>query len=84
VYDDSQDLALLIVEAEDASTEKPEGGAAEGPGGFLKEELLLSAKVEKDDIYARQQGGSGLLAERWSDVDGCRYAYCLDRAFVSA
>jgi len=35
-----------------------EGGGAptEGEGGFLKEELLLSTKVEKDDIYARQQG----------------------------
>jgi protein phosphatase-4 regulatory subunit 3 len=48
IYDDSQDLALLVVEAED-------GGDKE-EGGFLKEELLLSAKVERDDIYARQQG----------------------------
>jgi protein phosphatase-4 regulatory subunit 3 len=59
-YDDSQDIALIVVEAEELQLEKPageEGGAAEGPGGFLKDELLLSAKVEKDDIYARQQGG---------------------------
>jgi protein phosphatase-4 regulatory subunit 3 len=32
------------------------GGGGEGEGGFLKEELLLSTKVEKEDIYARQQG----------------------------
>ena len=58
VYDDTQDLALIIVEAEDMSEGKDGegGGAAEGEGGFLKEELLLSTKVEKEDIYARQQG----------------------------
>ena len=59
VYDDSQDLALIIVEAEDVPSEKvaaEEGGPAEGPGGYLKEDLLLSTKVEKDDIYSRQQG----------------------------
>ena len=48
IYDDAQDLALLVVEAED-QTDKEEGG-------FLKEELLLSAKVEREDIYQRQQG----------------------------
>jgi protein phosphatase-4 regulatory subunit 3 len=53
VYDDTQDLALIIVEAEDLSEGKESG---EGEGGFLKEELLLSTRVEKDDIYARQQG----------------------------
>ena len=57
VYDDTQDLALLIVEAEDLSEGKDEQ-ATEGEGGFLKEELLLSTRVEKDDIYARQQGQS--------------------------
>ena len=54
VYDDAQDLAMLIVEAE--IPEK--AGEEEGEGGYLKEELLLSARVEKDDIYSRQQGGS--------------------------
>jgi protein phosphatase-4 regulatory subunit 3 len=48
-------LALIIVEAEDLSEGKESG---EGEGGFLKEELLLSTRVEKDDIYARQQGES--------------------------
>lgn len=57
MYDHSQDLALLIVEAEDTADKPGEGeGEGEGPGGFLKEELLLSARVEKEDIYARQQG----------------------------
>lgn len=57
VYDDTQDLALIIVEAEDMSEGKEgEAAATEGEGGFLKEELLLSTKVEKEDIYARQQG----------------------------
>lgn len=58
VYDDTQDLALIIVEAEPMSDGKDEEGSApaEGEGGFLKEELLLSTKVEKEDIYARQQG----------------------------
>lgn len=53
VYDDSQDIALIIVEPE-SNAEK--GEADDGPGGFLKDDLLLSNKVEKDDIYARQQG----------------------------
>jgi protein phosphatase-4 regulatory subunit 3 len=48
IYDDSQDLAALIVESEDMEKE--------GEGGFLKEEMLLHTKVEKDDIYQRQQG----------------------------
>ena len=60
VYDDTQDLALLIVEAEDMNEGKDEQGN-EGEGGFLKEELLLSTRVEKDDIYARQQGQSCIL-----------------------
>ena len=62
IYDDSQDLALIIVEAEDLPGEKPsgdDGGPADGPGGFLKEDLLLTAKVGKDDVYARQQGLDG-------------------------
>jgi protein phosphatase-4 regulatory subunit 3 len=61
VYDDTQDLALIIVEAEDMSEGKD--GVTEGEGGFLKEELLLSSRVEKDDIYARQQGE---CRDRWS------------------
>lgn len=56
VYDDTQDLALLIVEAEDMNDGST--APAEGEGGFLREELLLSARVEKEDIYARQQGES--------------------------
>lgn len=62
VYDDTQDLALIIVEAEDMNEGKE--GAIEGEGGFLKEELLLSSRVEKDDIYARQQGQSYPLGKR--------------------
>lgn len=60
VYDETQDLALLLVEAEElpVDTSNPQLATAEPPGGFLREELLLSARVEKDDIYARQQGGS--------------------------
>lgn len=46
------------MEAEDAALNEnePQLATADPPGGFLKEELLLSAKVERDDIYARQQG----------------------------
>jgi protein phosphatase-4 regulatory subunit 3 len=58
LYDDSQDLALLVVEAEDITGDK------DGEGGFLKDELLLSTKVEKEDIYARQQGGSLVKIQR--------------------
>lgn len=58
IYDDSQDLALLVVEAEDTGAEKPGDAEAEGEGGFLKEDLLLTARVEKEDIYVRQQGRS--------------------------
>jgi protein phosphatase-4 regulatory subunit 3 len=51
VYDDSQDLAMIIVETEDPPGEK------EGEGGFLREDnLLLRTKVEKEEIYSRQQG----------------------------
>jgi len=53
VYDDTQDIALIIVEAEDTGKA---GEEQDAPGGFLKDELLLSSRVEKDDIYARQQG----------------------------
>ena len=56
VYDDIHDWAMLIVEAES----DPDRAEEEGEGGFLKEELLLSARVEKDDIYSRQQGGWSL------------------------
>ncbi|ORX34996.1 component of IIS longevity pathway SMK-1-domain-containing protein [Kockovaella imperatae] len=76
VYDDAQDLAMLIVEAE--VPEKP--GEDEGEGGFLKDELLLSARVEKDDIYSRQQDtlivwtepGTNLdIALSFQDAEGC-------------
>jgi protein phosphatase-4 regulatory subunit 3 len=53
IYDDTQDLALLIVEAEEPVDK---AGENEGEGGFLKEDLLLTARVEKEDIYVRQQG----------------------------
>ena len=88
IYDDTQDLALLIVEAEDTG---PEKGVEEGEGGFLKEELLLTARVEKDDIYVRQQGESStsLVTRRhcrildiWAKdpIAHDRYIDCLDRA----
>ncbi|WOO79694.1 putative protein [Vanrija pseudolonga] len=55
VYDDQNDVALLIVEAEDALDEGRPADDPEGPGGFLKDELLLNAQVSKDDVYTRQQ-----------------------------
>lgn len=58
VYDEVQELALLIVEKEDEEAKGEGAGEPEGPGGFLKEDLLLSSRVEKDDIYTRQQGMS--------------------------
>jgi protein phosphatase-4 regulatory subunit 3 len=72
IYDDSQDLALLVVEAEDVGGDKDQGG-------FLKEELLLSAKVERADIYARQQGQPFRFAE-YRGVLTDRYADRVDRA----
>lgn len=57
VYDDQNDVALLMVEAE----ELLEGGQdkEEGPGGFLTDELLLNTQVGKDEDYSRQQGWCG-------------------------
>lgn len=46
-YDGDRDRAVLLVEAESEDKEE---------GGFVKEALLLDATVEKEDIYARQQG----------------------------
>lgn len=63
VYDDRLDVALLVVEAEE--TPKAEGEGAEGdqdePGGFLRDgegeaQLLLRSRVEKADLYSKQQG----------------------------
>lgn len=51
-----RDVALIVVEAEDVDGK--DGEEVDGPGGFFKEDFLLSAKVEKEDIYARQQGMS--------------------------
>ncbi|WWC85689.1 uncharacterized protein L201_000555 [Kwoniella dendrophila CBS 6074] len=77
IYDDAQDIALIIVEKEDFPTD---GGKAESPGGFLKEELLLSARVEKEDIYGKQQDtlivwtepATGLdMALSFQDPEGC-------------
>ena len=85
IYDDSQDLALIVVEAEDSPGEKAsddDGGVADGPGGFLKEDLLLTSRVEKEDIYARQQGSRALTSE--SEAHCSRYTYRLDRAWHSA
>ncbi|BEJ13212.1 hypothetical protein CspHIS471_0303860 [Cutaneotrichosporon sp. HIS471] len=55
VYDNDNDVALLVVEAEEPQPEGRAGEEAEGPGGFLKDELLLHAQVTKDDQYTRQQ-----------------------------
>lgn len=64
IYDDTQDLALLIVEAEEMGSDKPGEAESEGEGGFLKEDLLLTTRVEKDDIYVRQQGMSSCTNHR--------------------
>lgn len=61
VYDDQNDVALLIVEAEDALDESRQADDPEGPGGFLKDELLLNAQVSKDDVYTRQQGNLQMI-----------------------
>lgn len=83
VYDDTQDLALIIVEAEDMNEGKE--GAPEGEGGFLKEELLLSSRVEKDDIYARQQGRSSISFQVWSELlMACRHPNRMDGTSDSA
>lgn len=58
VYDDQNDVALLIVEAEEPQAEGRPGEETDGPGGFLKDELLLHAQVTKEDQYTRQQGES--------------------------
>jgi protein phosphatase-4 regulatory subunit 3 len=65
VYDDIRDLALLVVVPEDI----PGPGEEEstGPGGFLKEDLLLNSRVEHEDIYHRQQGASGLKSREGED-----------------
>ncbi|KLT39487.1 DUF625-domain-containing protein [Cutaneotrichosporon oleaginosum] len=55
VYDNDNDVALLVVEAEDPQLEGRPGEEAEGPGGFIRDELLLHAQVTKDDQYTRQQ-----------------------------
>ncbi|GMK58191.1 hypothetical protein CspeluHIS016_0502230 [Cutaneotrichosporon spelunceum] len=55
VYDNDNDVALLVVEAEEPQPDGRAGEETEGPGGFLKEELLLHAQVTKDDQYTRQQ-----------------------------
>nr|XP_019048585.1 hypothetical protein I302_02357 [Kwoniella bestiolae CBS 10118]OCF27515.1 hypothetical protein I302_02357 [Kwoniella bestiolae CBS 10118] len=77
IYDDTQDIALIIVEKEDFSSD---GGKVEASGGFLKEELLLSARVEKEDIYGKQQDtlivwtepATGLdMALSFQDPEGC-------------
>lgn len=56
VYDHEHDVALLVVEAEEPQAGGRPGEEAEGPGGFLKDELLLHAQVTKEDQYTRQQG----------------------------
>ncbi|KAK4688245.1 protein phosphatase 4 regulatory subunit 3, partial [Tremellales sp. Uapishka_1] len=74
VYDPSQDLALLIVEAEELPTDKAgegeqAGTGSDAPGGFLKEDLLLNSRVEKTDIYARQQDTLIVWTEPSSQLD---------------
>ncbi|WVQ85221.1 hypothetical protein IAT38_007386 [Cryptococcus sp. DSM 104549] len=74
IFDESTQVAKIIVEAED-----PAGEDKDGPGGFLKEELLLSTQVEKDDIYGKQQDtlivwtepGGLDIALSFQDADGC-------------
>ncbi|KAK6905071.1 hypothetical protein I203_105890 [Kwoniella mangroviensis CBS 8507] len=77
IYDDTQDIALIIVEKEEFPSD---GEKAESSGGFLKEELLLSARVEKEDIYGKQQDtlivwtepATGLdMALSFQDPEGC-------------
>ncbi|WRT63528.1 uncharacterized protein IL334_000433 [Kwoniella shivajii] len=77
IYDDRQDIALIVVEPEDF---EQEGGKVEGEGGFLKNGLLLSARVEKEDIYGKQQDtlivwtepATGLdMALSFQDPEGC-------------
>lgn len=55
VYDRQNDVALLMVEAEDPG-DGSQGEEGDGPGGFLKDELLLNTQVSKEDVYSRQQG----------------------------
>lgn len=56
VYDDQNDVALLMVEAEEITEDPQDKDAADGPGGFLKDDLLLNMQVSKDEEYTRQQG----------------------------
>jgi protein phosphatase-4 regulatory subunit 3 len=56
-YDSLENIAYVIVEAETP----PDVAPKTPPGGFVKEaELLLKSRVERDDIYARQQGMIGI------------------------
>lgn len=65
MYDDHNDVALLIVEAEDPPPEVRHAEGAEGPGGFLKDDLLLNTRVSKEEKYDRQQG----TYARWSESE---------------
>ncbi|EIW73149.1 hypothetical protein TREMEDRAFT_24823, partial [Tremella mesenterica DSM 1558] len=70
VYDGSQNLALIIVEIEDSGDRPSEGEGNEGPGGFVKDdEFLLTARVEKEDIYSRQQDTLIVWTEPESNLD---------------
>lgn len=80
VYDDQNDVALLIVEAEEPQADGRTGEEADGPGGFLKDELLLHAQVTKEDQYTRQQGGSCSFSLSSYVLTALRDADCLDRS----
>ena len=62
---------MLIVEAEDVPDNKAAEEENDGPGGFLKEDLLLSSRVEKDDIYSRQQGGASTSFTLYTRCRSC-------------
>ncbi|ODN80464.1 hypothetical protein L202_02704 [Cryptococcus amylolentus CBS 6039] len=75
VVDDASGEAIIVVEPEEDS---PEG--EEDAGGFLTRELLLHTKVERDDIYGKQQetlivwtdpATSLDIALSFQDAEGC-------------
>lgn len=62
-------MALLIVEAEDPA-EGAQGEDGDGPGGFLKDDLLLNTQVSKDEQYSRQQGRLLACVQKKQKSDG--------------
>lgn len=82
MYDDHNDVALLIVEAEEPPPEARHAEGAEGPGGFLKDDLLLNTRVSKEEKYDRQQGTYTRRSNRLERRSNyrCRHSDCLDRS----